>query len=94
MTRPARTKATRWDLRVAPEKDSLVRRAAATADQSLTDYVTESAVVRAERELADRSQFTLAEDQWDQFVELLDRPPRETPGLERLFSRPSVFSSE
>ena len=33
-------------------------------------------------------------EQWNRFVELLDRPPQEKPGLEKLFSKPSVFASE
>jgi uncharacterized protein (DUF1778 family) len=42
--------------------------------------------------LADRTSFVLERGQWERFVELLDRPPRDNPGLERLFSRPSVFN--
>lgn len=81
----------RWDFRVAPETDRLVRRAAQTADRTLTDFVVDAAVVEAERLLADRTQFVLEAKQWDQFVELLDRSPQDNPGLEKLFSKPSVF---
>jgi uncharacterized protein (DUF1778 family) len=81
----------RWDVRVAAETDRLVRQAAATADKTLTDFVAGAAVVEAERVLADRTQFVLDAENWTRFVELLDRPPRDKPGLETLFSRPSVF---
>jgi uncharacterized protein (DUF1778 family) len=54
--------------------------------------VVEAATLEAERLLADRSAFALAPEQWELFVELLDRPPRKNPGLEKLFSSPSVFS--
>jgi len=84
----------RWDFRVASEKDRLVRRAAETADRTLTDFVVDAAVVEAERVLADRTQFVLDAEQWDRFVELLDRAPQDNPGLEKLFSRPSVFAAE
>ncbi len=83
----------RWDFRVASEKDELVRQAAEAADRSLTNFVVDAAVVEAERVLADRTQFVLDADQWESFVELLDRPPQEKPGLEKLFSRPSVFTA-
>jgi uncharacterized protein (DUF1778 family) len=83
----------RWDFRVASEKDELVRQAAEAADRSLTNFVVDAAVVEAERVLADRTQFVLDGDQWESFVELLDRPPQEKPGLEKLFSRPSVFTA-
>ncbi len=43
--------------------------------------------------LADRTDFTLEQRQWERFVEILDRPPREKPELVRLFSDPSVFSN-
>jgi uncharacterized protein (DUF1778 family) len=83
----------RWDFRVASEKDQLVRQAAEATDRSLTSFVIDAAVVEAERVLADRTQFVLEVDQWERFVELLDRPPQEKPGLEKLFSQPSVFTS-
>lgn len=84
----------RWDFRVAPETDRLVRQAAATADRTLTDFVVDAAVIEAERLLADRTNFVLDEERWNRFVELLDRPPRDNPSLEKLFSKPSVFAAE
>jgi uncharacterized protein (DUF1778 family) len=84
----------RWDFRVGPETDRLVRQAAATADRTLTDFVVDAAVVEAERLLADRGHFVLEAEQWNHFLELLDRSPQDSPGLERLFSKPSVFAAE
>ena len=84
----------RWDFRVAPGTDSLVRRAAQLADRTLTEFVVDAAVLEAERVLADRTQFVLGREEWARFVEILDRPPRENPGLKKLFSRPSVFAEQ
>lgn len=84
----------RWDFRVAPETDRLVRHAAETADRTLTDFVVDAAVVEAERVLADRTQFVLEPEQWARFVEILDRSPQDKPELERLFARPGVFNAE
>jgi uncharacterized protein (DUF1778 family) len=81
----------RWDFRVATETDRLVRQAAETTDRTLTDFVVDAAFVEAERVLADRTQFVLDAESWARFVEILDRPPQNKPGLEKLFSRPSVF---
>ena len=83
----------RWDFRVAPETDRLVRKAAEAAERTLTDFVVDAAVVEAERLLADRTQFVLGAERWDRFVELLDRSPQENPGLEKLFATPSIFSA-
>jgi uncharacterized protein (DUF1778 family) len=83
----------RWDFRVESETDRLVRQAAATSHRTLTDFVVDAAVLEAERLLADRTEFALGVKQWEQFVKLLDRQPRDNPGLEKLFSKPSVFSA-
>ena len=49
--------------------------------------------VEAERLLADRTHFVLEPERWERFVEPLDRPPQDNPGLRELFSRPSVFDA-
>jgi uncharacterized protein (DUF1778 family) len=82
----------RWDFRVASGTDTLVRRAADATDRTLTEFVVDAAVLEAERVLADRTQFTLPPARWARFVEILDRPPQDNPGLRRLFSRPSAFT--
>lgn len=84
----------RWDFRVAPETDRLVRQAAATAERTLTDFVVDAAVIEADRLLADRTHFVLEAEQWNRFVELLDRSPQDNPGLENLFSKPSIFAAD
>jgi uncharacterized protein (DUF1778 family) len=84
----------RWDFRVASEADQLVRQAAETVDRTLTDFVVDAAIVEAERVLGDRTRFVLDAEQWDGFVELLERSPQDNPGLEKLLSKPSVFTSE
>ena len=81
----------RWEFRVAAEADAFVRRAADASHRTLTDFVVEAAVVEADRVLGDRTRFVLEDEQWTRFVELLDRPPQENPGLTNLFAKPSVF---
>lgn len=83
----------RWDFRVEPDTDRLVRQAAETADRTLTDYVVGAAVIEAERLLADRTHFVLEPDRWERFVELLDRPPQDNPALRELLSKRSVFDA-
>jgi len=81
----------RWDFRVAADADDFVRRAADVSHRTLTEFVVGAAVVEADRVLGDRARFVLDDAQWRRFVEVLDRPPQENPGLARLFSKPSVF---
>jgi uncharacterized protein (DUF1778 family) len=84
----------RWDFRIDPETDRLVRQAAETAERTLTDFVVGAAVVEAERLLADRREFVLDTEQWERFVAILDRPPQDNHGLAKLFSTPSVFNAQ
>jgi len=85
------TKDTRWNLRVDAGADEAVRQAAALCHRSLTEFVQQSALSEAERVLADRSRFVLDPAEWERFEELLDRDPRDNPGLAKLFSKRDVF---
>ena len=87
----AHARASRWNLRVAPDDDIVVRKAADEADRELSDFIRTAAVLEAERILADRTVFIVDDNQWDRLQEILDRPPHVPAGLEELFSRPSVF---
>lgn len=84
----------RWDFRVAPETDQLVRQAADSAERTLTDFVVDAATLEAQRLLADRTRFALDSEAWDRFVASLDRPPRDNPALRRLLAQPDVFTTE
>lgn len=84
----------RWDFRVEAEADRVVRQAAQNAERTLTDFVVDAAMTEAQRLLADRREFQLDPEQWERFVALLDRSPQDNPGLEKLFSRPSVFAGK
>jgi uncharacterized protein (DUF1778 family) len=81
------TKTQRVHLRVAASDDELFRSAAAAAHESLSEFLVESGRERAERVLADRTQFVLSPAQWRKFTTALDRTPREIPELVELFRR-------
>jgi uncharacterized protein (DUF1778 family) len=84
-------KESRWNLRVAPEANERVRRAASERQESLTEFVLGAAVDAADRVLTDRTRFELDEAGWRELTLLLDRPVRDNPRLAKLFARPSVF---
>jgi len=81
-------KTARLNLRVAERDDALFREAAAVNDETVSEFLVESARERAERMLADRTTFTLDPDSWAAFTATLDRPAELRPGLVELFSRP------
>ena len=86
---PQRT--AKLDLRLTPEDKRTLQAAAAASRRSVSEFVLESALVRAEETLADRTRFVLNAEQWKAFLDALDSPPRELPRLERLFQEPSVI---
>jgi uncharacterized protein (DUF1778 family) len=88
-SQPART--TKLDIRLSAEAKARLNAAAAARDQSLSQFVLESALGRADDTLADRRLFLLDAERWDAFVAALDASPRDTQRLGRLFAEPSVF---
>lgn len=91
---PARSPRTqKIDLRISPEaKDSLVR-AAALSRRTLSDFVLDSALERADEALADRRHFALDGEQWTAFVKALDAPPKPNAALKKLLARPDIFKT-
>jgi uncharacterized protein (DUF1778 family) len=85
------TRDLRWNLRVEDSEDALVRAASEATETNYSNFIRSAAVSEAQRVLADRLQFPLAPAQWEEFNELLERPPRIPDGLHRLYSKPSVF---
>ena len=79
------------DLRLTPAAKRTLYAAASATRRSVSDFVLESALSRAEETLADRRFFGLDAEHWEAFMMALDAPPRPLPRLERLFSEPSIF---
>ncbi len=87
MTAP--TKDARLNLRLTSSDDELIRQAAAHTGQSVSEFLTTSAVERAHDILASQRSFVLDDATWDRFVALLEAPVRPDPRLVELFARPS-----
>lgn len=80
------------DLRLTPDAKQMLAAAAAAERRSISDFVLESALGRAEETLTDRRSFLLDADQWQAFVVALDAPPRDLPRLRKLLNEPGIFS--
>lgn len=89
-TRTTRTE--KLDLRLTSEAKRILATAAAAERRSLSDFVLESALDRAEETLADRRSFQLDAEKWTAFMAALDAPPKELPRLKRLLNEPGIFS--
>lgn len=81
------------DLRLTPEAKNALQAAAAVSNRSVSEFVLESALARADEALADRRRFGLNSAQWKEFLAALDAPPRPLPRLKRLFNEPGFFDS-
>ena len=80
-------KTSRLSLRVAPADDALLREAAELLGESMSEFLVNSARERAERLVADRTCFVLADEQWSAFRGALGRPAEVKPELRDLFGR-------
>jgi uncharacterized protein (DUF1778 family) len=87
------TRTEKLDLRLTRNAKRALQAAAAAAHRSVSEFVLESALARADETLADRRKFTLNASQWKTFLEALDAPPRPLPYLERLLKEPGFFDS-
>jgi uncharacterized protein (DUF1778 family) len=85
------TRDLRWNFRVAPADDALIRAASELAETNLTNFVRLAALTEARRILADRRHFAVDSESWQKFSDLLDRPADVPEGLKDLYSKPSVF---
>jgi len=85
------SKTERLSLRLTPEQDAVLRRAAEARGESANDFVLRHAVEAAETELADRRVFFVDDAQWSQLQELLSAPPALPAAMVKLLSHPSVL---
>lgn len=87
------TRTEKLDLRITPAAKLALAAAAAADNRSLSEFVLDSALTRAEETLAMRRHFGLNAEKWGAFMAALDADPRPLPGVEKLFSAPSPFEA-
>jgi uncharacterized protein (DUF1778 family) len=88
------TRSEKVDLRLTPLAKQKLKSAAAAANRSVSDFVLESALARADETLADRQHFGLDREQWMAFMAALDASPRHHSRMERLLNEPSIFERD
>jgi uncharacterized protein (DUF1778 family) len=76
----------RISLRVSPQSKLKLERAAAYADKTLTDFVVDVALQKAESVVREHEVITLAPDEWERFQELLLNPPEPNERLRKAFA--------
>jgi uncharacterized protein (DUF1778 family) len=92
---PARaTRSEKLDLRLTRDAKLALQAAAAVAHRSVSEFVLDSALARADEALADRRIFGLNATQWKKFRAALDARPRPLPRLGRLLTEPGFFDAD
>jgi len=82
------------DVRVSPSAKAKLQAAASATHRSMSDFVMESALSRAEEMLAERRVFGLDAEKWAAFQAALEAPARPLPRLQALLDEPGFFDSE
>ncbi len=85
------TRNEKLDLRLTPSAKKTLQTAALAAHRSVSEFVLESALARAEETLPDRQRFGLSAAQWEAFQKALAARPRPSRRLAKLLRQPSVF---
>ena len=80
-------------LRLTRKAKTALRAVAAASNRSVSEFVLESALARADETLADRRTFVLSAAQWKAFLAALDAPPRPLPRLELLLKESGFFDT-
>jgi uncharacterized protein (DUF1778 family) len=88
-TRTNRTE--KLDLRLTLTAKRALQTAAEATHKTLSDFVLESALARADTVLADRQHFRLDAPRWNAFMAALDAQPKARPRLARLLEEPSIL---
>lgn len=88
------TRSAKLDLRLTPDAKETLKEAAAIAHRSISEFVLESALAKANETLAERRTFVLEPERWKAFLAALDAPPCNLPRMARLLKEPGFFDSE
>lgn len=88
---PVATRSEKLDLRLTAADKRALQAAASAARRSVSEFVLESALARAEEALPDRRVFGLDAAAWAAFQAALDAPVRAAPRMARLLDERSVL---
>ena len=79
-------KDSRLAVRLSAVEKELIERAAAVANQSLTDFVISNVINSATQVLQDKNIFLVSDEHFDWLMDLMNQPDEANEGLERLMN--------
>ncbi len=74
------------NLRASPQQKALIDRAAAIAGKSRTEFMLDCARQAAEQTIFDQRRIVMSDEQFSEFVRILDNPPPPSAELIRLMA--------
>ncbi len=86
-----RKRTERFNVRLSETEARLIRLGAERSGVNITNFILESARVRAEQAIAEARDFQLNAKDWKKFTAALDRPPQAKPRLKKLFTEPTIL---
>lgn len=86
-----RTRSERLNLRATKKQARLIRLGAEETHSNVSNFILESACLRAEQALASKQHFEMDLADWAEFMSALDRPVQQKPNLRRLLSESSIL---
>jgi uncharacterized protein (DUF1778 family) len=78
-------------IRIDPFAKGLIDRAASLAGKTRSAFMIETSAKKAEEMILDQKIFTLSQDQWDAFDEMLRQPPSLNKKLRKLLTTKSPW---
>ncbi|NOQ35945.1 MAG: DUF1778 domain-containing protein [Methylococcaceae bacterium] len=79
------------NIRAKEQQRDLIDRAAQLLGKNRSDFMLETVCKQAESVLLEQCYFTLAEDNFEKFNQLLDQPPKENSALKKLLNSKSPW---
>jgi len=92
--RTSSVRSEKLDLRLSSTDKRILEAAASVSNRSVSDFVRDSPLSRANEMLADRRTFILSKAKWAEFQAALDAPTRRTPRMQRLLTEPGFFDDD
>ena len=88
------TKSERLQLRLTNQQKDIIARAAQVKQTTMTNFILEKSYEAAVEVLSEQTIFSLTDEEWDNFCQALEAPPKPIPALRKLLSEKSVFDGK
>ena len=93
MTLKENQKTEKFDIRLSPQEEAVIKRAASLQKTSPTNFIRQQAVVAAELVVHEQTRFVVTDEQWKQIEYALNQPARVLSKLKKKLSKPDEWNS-